>query len=400
MALRVALATVLLAVLVPGQTSAGGGTRDTTTRMISQARGGGTPNGASTNAVISQDLRYARIIAFESEASNLVAGDSNDAKDVFAIRRAGRFGNRGTPWRPGRTQLVSRARGGGPANGPSFDPAVDGNFEHRATCVAFLSDASNLSQGDGDGATDAFLAKAPGFRPKRISPGNKGGDTTAVAVSGNCSRTAFVTGGKLYVRRGARTRRLRTRGTPGNPAFSVGRASDLVFDTPRGIYLSRGGTRRPRRVARGGRNPAFNDVRRQVIAYERQRGGNTQIAFRRLGGRERIASAYRGRRGNRDSRDPVIVNSGYFIGFESGASNLPIKATGERGDRNGQPDAYIYTDTRKVTILESVNSSLDPFRAGARRPDTSYYRNYVVFDSSANSPNAPPQVYLRYVGAV
>jgi hypothetical protein len=173
-----------------------------------------------------------------------------------------------------------------------------------------------------------------------------------------------------------------------------------VFDTGSGVYLSRGGTRRPRRVARGGRNPAFNDVRRPVIAYERQRGGNTQIAFRRLGGRERIATRYRGRAGNGDSRDPVIVNSGYFIGFESDASNLPIKATGERGDRNGQPDAYIYTDTRKVTILESVNSSLEPFRGGARRPDTSYYRNYVVFDSPANNPNGTPQVFLRYVGGI
>jgi hypothetical protein len=399
MAPRAVLAAVLLVVLLPGQTSAGGGTRDTTTRLISQARGGGTPNGASTNAVISQDLRYARIIAFESEASNLVAGDSNDAKDVFAIRRAGRYGNRGTRWRPGRTQLVSRGRNGQPANGPSFDPAVDGNFDRKARCVAFLSDASNLSRGDADGVTDAFLAKAPRFRPKRISPG-RGGDTTAVAVSGDCSRTAFVTGGKLYVRRGARTRRVRTRGTPGNPAFSVGRASDLVFDAPRGVYLSRGGTRRPRLVARGGRNPAFNDVRRPIVAYERRRGGTVQIAFRRLGGRERVASRYRGRAGNRDSRDPVVVNSGFFIGFESDASNLPIKATGERGDRNGQPDAYIYTDTRKVTILESVNSSLDPFRAGARRPDTSYYRNYVVFDSSANNANAPPQVYLRYVGGI
>jgi hypothetical protein len=400
MPLRVLLAAVLLAVLVPVQTSAGGGTRDTTTRMISQASGGGAPNGASTNAVISQDLRYARIIAFESEASNLVAGDTNRVKDVFAIRRAGSYGNRGTPWRPGKTQLVSRGRNGQPANGPSFDPAVDGNFERRARCVAFLSDASNLSRGDGDGVTDAFLAKAPGFRPKRISPGNKGGDTTAVAVSGDCSRTAFITGGKLYVRRGARTRRVRTRGTPGNPAFSVGRESDLVFDAKGGVYLSRGGTRRPRRVARGGRNPAFNDVRRPVIAYEKRRGGNVQIAFRRLGGRERIATRYRGQAGNGDSRDPVIVNSGYFIGFETDASNLPIKATGERGDRNAQPDAYIYTDTRKVTILESVDSGLNPFRTGARRPDTSYYRNYVVFDSSANSASAPPQVYLRYVGGI
>jgi len=47
--------------------------------LISRAADGGTPNGPSTNAVISGDRRYARIIAFESEASDLVRGDTNGA---------------------------------------------------------------------------------------------------------------------------------------------------------------------------------------------------------------------------------------------------------------------------------------------------------------------------------
>src|SRR5687768_9469746 len=79
--------------------------RNTTTTLLSRSLDGGTPNGASTNPVISGDLRYARIIAFESEASDLVSGDTNGLKDVFAIRRAGSFGNNGSAWRPGNTQL-------------------------------------------------------------------------------------------------------------------------------------------------------------------------------------------------------------------------------------------------------------------------------------------------------
>ncbi|MDQ3933208.1 MAG: hypothetical protein M3340_01100 [Actinomycetota bacterium] len=397
-----ALATmVALAALLP-QPSAGQD-RNTSTTLLSRALDGGTPNGASTNAVISGDLRFARLIAFESEASDLVSGDTNELKDVFAIRRAGSFGNTGSEWKPGGVQLVSRGVGGAPADGPSFDPAVDGNLPHKATCVAFLSDATNLVSGDTNGTTDAFLAKAPKFAPRRVSlPGDRqsSADTTAVAVSGDCSRTAFVTGGKLYVRAGSSTRQLATRSNPADPSFAAFESNHLVFGAKGGVYLSKNASGRPTRLAKGS-NPAYDHARRRkVVAYERIAGGHRQVAFRNVGGGEQFASGYRGSLGNGDSRDPVVVNTGFFVGFESDASNLPTKTSGVKEDRNGLPDAYLFTGTRKVTALESVDSSNDPLAAGGRRPSTSYYRNYVVFDSSAGDPSRPPQVYLRYLGGI
>ena len=378
--------------------------RNTTTTLLSRSLDGGTPNGASTNPVISGDLRYARIVAFESEASDLVAGDTNGFKDVFAIRRAGSFGNNGSAWRPGKTQLVSRGVNGAPANGPSFEPAADGNFPHRATCVAFLSDASNLVNGDTNGQTDAFLAKAPNFVPRRVSlPGNKqsAADTTHVAVSGDCSRNAFVTGGKLYTRVGSSTKALATAANPADPSFAAFESNHLVFGAKGGVYMSNNGTGKPRRVAPKGADPAYDHARRRkVVAYEKSAGGRVQIAFRELGRGEQWATRYRGEFGNRSSRDPVVVNTGFFVGFESDATNLPIKASGAKGDDNGVADAYLFTGTRKVTALESVDSNNDPFRAGGRNPSTAYYRNYVVFDSSANDSSRPPQVYLRYLGGI
>lgn len=397
-----ALAAVAVLVLAVG-TSAGQD-RNTTTTLISRATDGGTPNGASTNAVISGDLRYARLIAFESEASDVVSGDTNGHKDVFAIRRAGSFGNNGSAWKPGKTQLVSRGTGGQPADGPSFDPAVDGNFPHRATCVAFLSDATNLVSGDTNGQTDAFLAKAPKFTPRRVSlPANKQStaDTTHVAVSGDCSRTAFVTGGKLYVRTGSKTKGLATAANPADPSFAAFESNHLVFGAKGGVYLSEGASKKPRKVASSGADPAYDHARRRkVVAYERSRGGHVQIAFRDLGKGEKIASSYRGQLGNKDSRDPIVVNTGFFVGFESDATNLPTKSSGVKGDNNGTTDAFLFTGTRAVTILETVNSSNDQFVTGGRRPSTSYYRNYVVFDSSGNNPSAPAQVYLRYLGGI
>lgn len=403
LALAAALLTAVVVAAAGLGTDESSAQRNTSTTLLSRALDGGTPNGASTNPVISGDLRYARVIAFESEASDLVSGDTNQQKDVFAIRRAGSFGNNGSQWKPGKVQLVSRGTGNQPANGPSFDAAVDGNFPHKATCVAFLSDASNLVSGDTNGQTDAFLAKAPKFVPRRVSlPSNRQttSDTTHVAVSGDCSRTAFVAGGKLYTRVGSSTKRLSTTSNPADPSFAAFESNHLVFGAKGGVYMSNNGTGKPKRLAKGS-NPAYDHARRRkVVAYERTRSGNVQIAFRQIGKGEQYASRYQGDFGNRDSRDPVIVNTGFFIGFESDATNLPTKTSGIKEDRNGLPDAYLFTDTRKVTALESVDSSGDPLAAGGQNPSTSYYRNYVVFDSSAGDPDRPPQIYLRYLGGI
>ena len=188
---------------------------------------------------------------------------------------------------------------------------------------------------------------------------------------------------------------------PADPSFAAFESNHLVFGARGGVYLSEGASKKPRRVA-GGADPAYDHARRRkVVAYEKSVSGRTQIAFRQLGsGGESYASAYKGNRGNRSSRDPIVVNTGFFVGFESDATNLPVKTSGAKGDNNKKTDAYLFTGTRKVTALESVDSNNDPFRSGGRNPSTAYYRNYVVFESSANSLTAPPQIYLRYLGGI
>ncbi len=385
------------------QVSAAGGQQ--TTLLISRALGGGVPNGPSTNGVISNDKRYARVIAFESQASNLVAGDRNGQEDVFAVFRRGSIGNNGSPWRPGRTRLISRTASGAPSNGPSFAPAVSGGFHSRPKCIAFLSAASNLVAHDTNGKTDAFLSRGPGGRPRRLPlPGNRQGtgDTTAVAVSGDCSRIAFVSGGHLYVRVKNRTRRLRAPGAAADPSFSTGLRSDLVFAARRGVYLSKNGTGHPHLVARGGRNPAYNDIKRRTVAYEITRGGVTQIGYKDIGRRQHIISARGGRAGNGPSTNPVIGNSGYYVAFQTAASNLGTSASGAASDDNPAPDVYLYTDTRKMTLVQSVQTKGDPLPGGGVNPSMSFYANYILFDSPAplGSSDGAHQVYMRYLGSV
>lgn len=366
------------------------------TQLISRALDGGTPNGPSTNAVISQDRRWSRYIAFESEASDLVRGDSNGVKDVFVVRRAGSFHNNGSKWLRGKTTLLSRGPGG-PANGPSWGAKVDGSFWTVPSCVAFLSSASNLVAGDTNGKVDAFVSRRIGRLPKRVSlPGGAQAaeDTTEVAVSGDCSRIAFVTGGKLFVKAGKKVRRIRAGVPISDLSFSNGFTNDLVFTAPAGVYMSRGGTKKPKLIGPGGRNPAYSDIhkpppncKRRTFAYERRYKGRWQIVVRVQGQKTRVISRRRGSHANADSRNPVIGNAGCYVTFESDASNLGLNATRRKGDHNQAPDVYLYTAVRRITLVQSVRNKAIPTQAGGRNPSMSWYANYIVFDSKAPLQN-------------
>lgn len=422
-------------------------------------------NGDSTNPVISQDRRYSTVLAFESEASNLVAGDANGRKDIFMIRRTGRPNNLGTEWNAGPTQLVSKGMGGAPANGNSWGAAIDGGFPEPGNnptypkCIAFLSDASNLVPNDTNGVTDAFLSRGPGRSLERVSlPRGRQSSTpaTAVSVSTDCSHVAYVTAGKLHVRyrsavkrwklkrmtararknvRRARHRSFTVPGTAADPSFATGQTDDLVVGADSGVYLIPNGTGRPRLVAPGGRNPSYNDVKCRVVAYEKHVHGATQVAWRYLGAAptrfrrsptgvgcdalrkngEQIASkSAGGRLGNGHSTDPFVANSGYYISFESGASNLGVNALGRAGDFNGQRDAYLYTAVRDLTLVQSVEEKAVPLDAGGYNPSMSWYANYIFFDTPVGGDAGLPlglleprrggrpvrQILMRYLGPV
>jgi VCBS repeat-containing protein len=84
-----------------------------------------------------------RFIIFQSNASNLVAGDSNGATDVFLY-----------DLQTHQVQLVSAAANGSSANGASYRPAISADGHH----IVFASDATNLL-----GASNA-PAGATGFQ--------------------------------------------------------------------------------------------------------------------------------------------------------------------------------------------------------------------------------------------
>ena len=117
---------------------------------VSVASGGAQAEGASFEPSISADGRY---VAFESFASNLVAGDSNGRTDVFVHDRTTHT-----------TRRVSLAADGRAANGDNWTPSIsaDGRF------VAFRSDATNLAAIDGNSSSDVYV-KDLGPRAEEVS---------------------------------------------------------------------------------------------------------------------------------------------------------------------------------------------------------------------------------------
>ncbi|MBL7008489.1 MAG: PD40 domain-containing protein [Planctomycetes bacterium] len=109
------------------------------TILISISTLGLPGNGPSSRPSISLDGRF---VAFTSDASDLVAGDTNLAGDVFV---------RDTLL--GTTERVSVATGGGQSNALASVPSISGDGRF----VAFRSIASNLVANDWNNNEDVFL---------------------------------------------------------------------------------------------------------------------------------------------------------------------------------------------------------------------------------------------------
>lgn len=102
-----------------------------------QGTGGG--NGHSSANSVSTNGQF---VLFESDASDLVPGDTNNCTDIFVRDMWSKV-----------THLVSVSTNGGAANGQSSDPVMtpDGRY------VAFISKASNLVANDTNGIADLFV---------------------------------------------------------------------------------------------------------------------------------------------------------------------------------------------------------------------------------------------------
>lgn len=156
--------------------------RDTvsnTTTRISTGTGGAQSNGSSIYPSISSNGRY---IAYESLATNLVAGDTNAVRDVFVYDTT-----------TATTTRLSVDSAGTQGNALSFGAVISGD----GSAVAFYSEATNLVAGDTNAAGDVFVRNLTASTTTRVSVstgGAQGDDfsgTEAIAISSDGKVIAF-----------------------------------------------------------------------------------------------------------------------------------------------------------------------------------------------------------------
>lgn len=285
------VAVLLLTIAAPA------GAAGSTTR-VSVSTAGTQANGVSFGSALSADGRY---VAFSSDATNLVPGDTNNAGDVFVRDR-----------RTGTTERVSLSSAGAQGGEESFGTSItpDGRY------VAFASRAPNLVPGDTNGQTDAFI------RDRRT------GTTTRISVS---ARGTQGNSESTFPRLSADGRHV---------AFPSWATNLIPGDTTAGVFvrgLDSGTLERVSATGTGatisgdGRYVAFDTYASNEVPGDTNTSGDVFVRDRQTRTTTRISVASNGAQADNDSGTAAMTPDGRYVAFDSLASNLvPGDAPGPR----------------------------------------------------------------------
>jgi Tol biopolymer transport system component len=295
----------------------------------------------SDPSAISGDGRF---VAFASDATNLVASDTNGSEDVFVRDRVS-----------GITERASVSSSGVQGNGESGAPSIsaDGQF------VAFYSFASNLVAGDSNGTYDIFVHDRVTGVTERVSV-----DSSGVERNGPSGYPAISADGRFVVF-GSSADNL----VPGdtNGWFDVF-VHDRQTGTTELVSVDSYGTQAdadsglgpPSSISADGRYVAFHSYATNLVAGDTNGFLDVFVRDRQNGTTEIVSIAPAGTPGDGESQAPSISADGRLVVFGSDASNL-IAADG-----NGWSDVFERDRQTGRTTRLSVST------AGAESSGPSY----------------------------
>jgi uncharacterized repeat protein (TIGR01451 family) len=266
-----------------------------------------------------------RFVAFDSQASNLVKGDTNGAIDVFVRDRL-----------TGTTERVSVASNGTQGDGDSTHPAISADGSR----VAFGSFAATLVQPDTNFASDVFVHDRTTGATVRISdaPDGSQGNNWSFSpdLNGNGHLVVFDTFASNL---------------GGNPNATV---QVFLRDLDAGVLepiSSPPGSTDPLEQGQLG---SISPDGRFVVFDERSSTllPRAIVLLDRTTGTREIESVNdAGAQGNDDSSNPVVTADGRFVSFDSVASNLVSD------DTNNRSDVFVRDRQAATTRRVSVGSN-------------------------------------------
>ena len=304
---------------------------------VSVSSAGAQPNRDSDLPAVDSGGRF---VGFESDARNLVPGDTNRARDIFVH-----------DLESGGTVRVSVSTGGEQGNGHSRNASISADGRY----VAFESRAGNLVSGDTNRTTDVFVHDRESGQTERVSVSGDGSqgdkESTDPSISADGRFVAYASEAGNLV------------------AGDTNRKQDIfVHDRETGetrrVSLSSGGTEGDRDgetpvISAQGRFVAFTSEARNLVAGDTNRKADVFVHDRQTGETTRVSVGNDGRQANGGSGAPSISASGRFVAFESVASGLV------EGDKNKAKDVFVRDRSRELTIRISVG------REGRPRDDSS-----------------------------
>jgi len=336
--------------------------RQSGTTTIASVDASSTPgNDDSVGGRLSSNGRY---VVFTSSATNLVAGDTNGAFDVFVRDLQG-----------GVTFRASVDSSGVQGNGQSYSREIspDGRY------VTFESNATNLVAGDTNGQSDVFVRDVQTGQTSRASLGALGVESNGFCAGGSTSAdgrfVAFLSGGTNLV-----------------PGDTNGVEDVFVRDTLNGTTqrasvdsfgVQAGDQNFFPTISADGRFVVFSSLAANLVAGDTNAVQDVFLRDLQAGTTERPSVGTGGTQGNARSGWPQQINSissdGRFVAFQSFASNLVA------GDTNGAYDTFLRDRLSGTTERASVGAGGVQANAGSEYSAITDDGRYVAFDSFASN---------------
>ena len=299
-------------------------------------------------------------MVFDSDASNLVEGDTNNAQDVFVHDR-----------QTGETTRVSISSAGEQGNDLSGDPSISADVRF----VAFASVASNLVEGDTNGTCDIFVRDQQIDVTERVSvssAGEQGNSWSQVpSISADGRYVAFASSASNLVEgdtNGTYDIFVRDRQSGETRRISV----SIAGEQGNGLswYPS---------ISADGRYVAFESDASNLAEGDTNGYDDVFVHDRQSGETRRISLSSAGGQGNNDSYYPSISADGRYVAFVSEASNLV------EGGTNNVQDVFVHDRQNSETRLVSVSSAGEQGNDQSFTATISADGRYVAFASVASN---------------
>lgn len=331
-----------------------------TTERVSVDAAGGDSNGVSGEFSIAI-TRDGRFVAFDGRASNLVAGDTNGARDIFVRDRL-----------LGTTERVSVDSLGVQGNGNCFHVSItpDGRF------VAFESVASNLVPGDVNGMDDIFLHDRATGTTELVSI------STAGALGNGDSLYPSVSADGLYVAFASNASNLAPLDTNGCvDVFLRNRQLGLTTRVSRSSSGSQGNSHSNFPcISADGRYIAFMSQATNLVSGDTNGRDDVFVNDRITAVTERVSVGLAGLQGDNHSTEPSFSADGRLLAFQSSATNLVANGPGTVSSRIYVRD--LSTGTNEIASF--ATNGTDPNNGGCSEAWISADGRYVAFRSPAS----------------